>query len=163
MIWRHSNRADKLALPLADRHYSRQKPGTPQFVKPGRCAVFLTPDCDALWVTSWPFAQWVKHAWPGAWECSLFRNESPHKASDLIREAVSATLDIWPNPPSISSSVGPVCMVSFVDKSKVRPTIVRGKEVWGWTWLKAGWKEIGQTKKGLLAFGFPISDLASLA
>jgi hypothetical protein len=36
-----SHRADHRALPLADRHYNRQKPGTPQFVPPGRCMGML--------------------------------------------------------------------------------------------------------------------------
>ena len=29
----------------------------------------------ALWVTSFPFAQYVRHQWAGAWVCSAFRNE----------------------------------------------------------------------------------------
>src|SRR5690242_7545534 len=51
--WYLSHRADPRAVPLADRHYNRQKPGTPQFVPPGRCLVLLTADAGALWVTSW--------------------------------------------------------------------------------------------------------------
>lgn len=57
MNWRLSHRADKAALPLADRHYNRQKQWTPQFVPPGRCLVFLTSGKDALWVSSWPFKE----------------------------------------------------------------------------------------------------------
>jgi len=75
MNWYLSHRADKRALPIADRHYNRQKPGTPQFVPPGRCCVMLTENADALWVTSWPFAEYVKHEWAGAWVNSCFRNE----------------------------------------------------------------------------------------
>ncbi len=63
--WRLSYRADPRALPLADRHYSRKTPGSPQFVPPGRSLVLLTDDADALWVTSWPYAQYVQHAWGG--------------------------------------------------------------------------------------------------
>lgn len=66
-------RFDRAGVRLADRHYSRRKPGSPQFVKPGRCLVLITPDEDALWVTSWPFAEYVRHAWAGAWEPVLFR------------------------------------------------------------------------------------------
>lgn len=50
MPWHHSWCADPRALPLADRHYSRQKPGSNQFVPPGRRCVFLTENADALTV-----------------------------------------------------------------------------------------------------------------
>lgn len=80
MPWTLSHRADWRALPLADRHYNRQKIGSPQFVPPGRCCVLLTPAANALWVTSWPFAEFTKHEWAGAWVCSCFRNESAFKA-----------------------------------------------------------------------------------
>ena len=39
MIWSLSNRADPFARDIADRHYNRQKIGSPQFVPPGRCVV----------------------------------------------------------------------------------------------------------------------------
>jgi hypothetical protein len=113
MAWQISHRADPRALPLADRHYSRQQPGTPQFVAPARCLVLLTADADALWVTSWPYPQYVKHAWPGAWISSWFRNESPYLSSELIREAVAATRWRWPDVPSLG-------MVTFIDAAKVR-------------------------------------------
>ena len=85
-IWHYSNRADKRALPLADRHYNRQKVGSPQFVPPGSCVVFLTEQADAVWVTSNPIARFVKHDWAGAWMNSLFRREPEceYLASDLI-------------------------------------------------------------------------------
>lgn len=155
MHWMKSHRADKRLIPIADRHYNRQKVGSPQFVPPGRCVVLHTPKRDALWVTSWPFAEYVRHAWPGAWVCSCFRNEGPHRASELIIEAVAATRYVFGDDsvPTIASSVGPVGIVSFIDRSKVRPTLVRGHRVWGWTWLKAGWEIIGETKGGLLAMG----------
>lgn len=38
-VWALSHRADARALPIADRHYNRQKIGSPQFVPPGRCVV----------------------------------------------------------------------------------------------------------------------------
>jgi hypothetical protein len=138
-MWTLSHRADKRALPLADRHYNRQKPGSPQFVPPGRCFVLLTPEADALWVTSWPFAQYVKHAWAGAWVNSFFRNESPYLSSELIREAVAATRAHYGEPP-------PRGMVTFVDARKVRSTNP------GCCYRKAGFRAVGQTKGGLLAF-----------
>jgi hypothetical protein len=42
-------------------------------------------------------------------------------------------------------------MVTFIDRSRVRPIMVRGNPTWGWTWRKAGFREVGETKSGLLA------------
>jgi hypothetical protein len=137
--WHLSHRADPRALPLADRHYNRQKPGTPQFVPPGRCIVLLTAEADALWVSSWPFAEYVRHAWAGAWVCSCFRNESPHLSSDLIREAVAVTRHIWGDPPELG-------MVTFVDTDKTRRKRDPGR-----CYRKAGWTPCGMTKGGLVA------------
>lgn len=110
--WRLSWRADPAARQVADRHYNRQKVGAPQFVPPGRCLV-LRADGPALWVTSWPFPEYVKHDWPGAWVNSVFRREGGQLASDLIRAAVAATRSRWPEVPAFG-------MVTFVDASKVR-------------------------------------------
>lgn len=139
--WRWSYRADARALPLADRHYNRQKIGSPQFVPPGRCAVLLTDNADALWVTSWPLAAYVQHAWAGAMVCSLFRRESscPVRASALIVAATAATRARWPDLPDLG-------MVTFVD-----PTKTRHKRDPGRCYRRAGWSEVGRTKSGLVA------------
>lgn len=155
MRWVESHRAERSARLIADRHYNRQKPGTKQFVPPGRCLVFRTPDCSALWVTSWPFARYVKHDWPGAWICSAFRRESwsADLASDLIREAVAATLAEWPEPPTQG-------MVSFIDPRKVKPVMRRGRLVYGLTWIKAGFRLLDvKTKGGLLVVQMEPADM----
>ena len=140
MIWTLSHRFDPRALPLADRHYNRQKVGSPQFVPPGRCVVLLSDDERALWVTSWPFAEYVRHAWAGAWVNSLFRNEGSGLSSELIREAVAATRAAFGTPPSLG-------MVTFVNADKVRHKRDPGR-----CYLKAGFERVGETKGGLLAF-----------
>jgi hypothetical protein len=150
--WCISNRADPSAVRLADKHYNRQKPGTLQFVPPGSCLVLLTDDAKALWVTSAPIAKYVKHAWAGAWICSIFRSEGVMQASGLIRAAVAATLFYYDKPPDMG-------MVSFIDRSKVRPIMVRGCKTWGWTWKKAGFNEVGETKGGLLVVQLKPSDM----
>lgn len=145
MIWERSHRADPRARVIADRHYNRQKIGSPQFVPPGRCVVLYagTSTGEAFWVTSYPFAEYVRHAWAGAWVCSAFRNEGAGRASDLILEAVAATRSVWEPPP--------LGMITFVDRRKVKPTYVRGQKVWGWCYRKVGFEEVGETKGGLLA------------
>lgn len=145
-VWRLSDRAEPAARMVADRHYNRQKIGTPQFVPPGRCLVLLA-DGPALWVTSWPFAEFVKHEWPGAWINSAFRNEGPILSSSLIIEAVAATRWKWPETPERG-------MISFVDASKVRHKRDPGR-----CYLKAGFKRVGTTKGGLLAFQMLPEDM----
>jgi hypothetical protein len=140
MRWQLSHRFDSAVLPIADRHYNRQKPGTPQFVPPGRCVVLSIPG-HAFWVTSWPFAEYVRHAWAGAWVCSAFRNERPdlYLSSELIREAVSATRCEWPDAPGLG-------MVTFVNRDKTRHKRDPGR-----CYRKAGFAPCGETKGGLVA------------
>lgn len=138
--WTISHRADPDCLPIADRHYNRQKPGTPQFVAPGRCVVLKRR--GAVWVTSWPFAEYVKHAWAGAWVNSMFRKECDGLASDFIREAVAATRFVWPDVP-------PLGLVSFIDPNEVAPRKVRGRLAIGESYFEAGFKHVGYTKAGL--------------
>jgi hypothetical protein len=141
VIWRLSHRADPFARVIADRHYNRQKVGTPQFVPPGRCMV-LTAETEtgvAFWITSWPFAEYVKHAWAGAWVCSAFRNEGAGRSSDLIKQAVAATRAYFGEPPELG-------MITFVDRSKTRP-----KRDAGHCYIIAGFRPCGETKGGLAA------------
>lgn len=152
MRWCMSHRADIAARVIADRHYNRQKVGTPQFVPPGRCLVLLSDCAKAFWITSWPFAEYVKHAWAGAWVCSAFRSEGAGQASGLITDAIAATRDYFGEPPELG-------MVTFIDRSQVRPTKVHGVETWGWTWKRAGFREVGETKGGLLALQLLPSDM----
>lgn len=139
MPWVLSHRADPAAVRIADRHYNRQKPGTPQFVPPGRCIVLLTRCGRALWVTSWPFAEYVNHRWAGAWVNSLFRNEGAGLSSDLIKRAVAVTRATW-QPPALG-------MVTFVDREQVKP-----KRDPGYCYLMAGFERDGETEGGLVAW-----------
>ena len=142
MMWRESHRCDPFGRDIADRHYNRQSIGAPNFVPPGRCLV-LTAQTDtgrALWVTSWPFAEYVKHAWAGAWVCSAFRNEGAGLSSALIRAAVAAT--VW----KYGAAPEPHGFVTFVDRSKTRP-----KKNPGYCYLMAGWEPCGKTQGGLSA------------
>jgi hypothetical protein len=144
--WRLSWRADPTARTIADRHYNRQAVGAPQFVPPGRCLVLLS-DSPALWVTSWPLAEYVKHAWAGAWVCSCFRNEGTALSSDLIRSAVAVTRWRWPD--------NPLGMVTFVDPAKVRRKRDPGR-----CFLRAGFRPAGRTvDAGLLAFVLELADM----
>lgn len=146
MLWRLSHRFDRRVLPLADSHYSRQKPGSPQFVAPGKNIVLRTVRNDALWVSLWQKTEFTDHEWPGAWVCSMFRNCSEHQSSDLIREAVAITRHLWGD-----NERG---MVTFVDPSKVSGFFTRSKDEqgkkikrlsWGYCFQECGFQEAGWT------------------
>lgn len=136
MNWYRSWRADPRAREVADRHYNRQKVGAKQFVPPAGCLVLTTADYGALWVTSTPIADYVKHDWPDAWVNSLFRNESRQVLSSaLIIQAVAASLAVLGPPP-------PNGIVSFVDASKTRRKRDPGR-----CYRRAGWRHVGFTKE----------------
>lgn len=144
--WTSSHKFDPRSCAIADRHYNRRKIGAPQFVPPGR-AVVLRHDDDALWVTSWPYAEYVRHAWPGAWINSLFRNESDRLSSELILEAVAHTRAVWPDPP-------PQGLITFVDADKVRRKRDPGR-----CYLRAGFRHVGFTAGGLHALHLDPGDM----
>lgn len=145
MPWTLSFRASPSGAAVADRHYNRQSIGAAQFVPPGACLV-LEAEGPALWVTSWPKAEFVQHEWAGAWMNSTFRREGGARASDLILAAVAATRWQWPDVPELG-------MVTFVDPTKVE------SENPGYCYLAAGFKKVGRTKGGLLAFQLLAGDM----
>lgn len=151
--WRLSWRADPAALPLANRHYPRQSHGSAQFVAPGACVVLVAGEpVNALWVSL--FQEHADHAWPGAWICAAFRNEGAGLSSELIREAIAATVERWGPPP-------PRGMVTFVDRDAVRPKRDPGR-----CFLRAGFVVVGETERRkrlvlqLLPAGFPAPSCA---
>lgn len=167
MSWTLSFRADPIARRFADRHYNRQSIGAANFCPPGRALVLREP--RGFWVTSWPFAEYVGHAWAGAWVCSAFRLEGgqPGDASDLIREALAITRWRWPNTPTIPawqitrrhdrSDIAriQIAMVTMVDPSKTTTKRDPGR-----CFRRAGFVEIGRTKeRDLLVLGLPIESL----
>ncbi len=151
--WILSHRFDTAAREVADRHYNRQKIGSPQFVPPGRCVVLRAH--RQLWVTSWQ--QYVRHAWPGMWVCSAFRREvrRGHQASTLIRLAIAHTRHVIGGFPIVSSQHNGQCvMVTFVDEDKTK-----AKQHPGACYRHAGFVEDGRTKGGLLALVLPLSAM----
>lgn len=154
MPWELSWRADPRGAALMDRHYSRQKIGAAQFMPPGGCCVLYAGrpgDGEALWGLSTPFARYVKHAWAGAWMCSVFRNEGAGLSSQLIREACAATLAVLGPAPSLG-------IVTFVDAGKTAARRGRKSRV-GECFLRAGFRHVGHTKGGLWAFQLLSPDM----
>lgn len=151
-IWRRSNRFDPKACRLADRHYSRQKPGTNQFMPPGSCKVFLADNAKAVIGFSWPQAQYVKHDWrcgsdgKAPWTVSIFRNEMAGPlASQMITEALALLQTEYGKPPELGC-------ITFVNPKMVPGIMEHGERIKGFCFYKAGFRAVGETKKGLLAW-----------
>jgi len=128
--WMTTHKGDRSCRLLADRHYSRQHPGHPMFTRPGRNLVLRTAEGDATWVT-W---SGVRDDGMDAWECTIFRNESGHRSSDMIRAAVAATVAEWGSPPADG-------IITYVDAGKVRSANP------GCCFKAAGWRRIGRSRK----------------
>jgi len=84
---------------LADRHYTRQRPGTKQFCRPGVNFTLLLSDESAGWVVWRPIPQLGRMDVREAWECTFFRNEGARLSSELVSEATELTYRAWGWPP----------------------------------------------------------------
>jgi len=137
--WYPTHRADARARALYLRHYSAHKrkktSDSPQFVSPGECMVLLTHTADALFV--WHFARpEMRLDRIDGPVCAVFRNESGVQSSQLIREAEQLAWNRWPGK----------ALYTYVDPTRVKT------EMPGWCFIRARWKRIGQSKRGLLLF-----------
>lgn len=126
MPWVPIKKADKRALKLADRHYTRQQPGTSQFTRPGYNLVLLSEEEDALWVT-W---RGIRDDGWDAWECTMFRNEGQYLSSHLIVLALGITRAQWGEPPKDG-------IITYV-----------GPHLRGGCFHAAGFQKAGQSKSG---------------
>ncbi|HZD68068.1 MAG TPA: hypothetical protein VFA45_03835 [Actinomycetes bacterium] len=100
-VWQVRSHRDPAALALADRHYSRRRPGSGQLGPPGRKLVFVTPCEQAVWLTHWPYAELALDGLD-AWRCTIFRNEGVNgvRSSELIRAAMQLTARLWADRPA---------------------------------------------------------------
>jgi hypothetical protein len=113
MTWERVTKFDRRAVALADRHYNRRKVGSPQFMPPGETVVLLLPDGRAV------FGWWRPHPRSGlkamngldGWTCSIFRNESARRSSELILEAELALR---------GATCGPDGLLTYVWDKKVQ-------------------------------------------
>jgi hypothetical protein len=96
-LWWLTRDGDPDAYALARRHYSAWKNKTPkqrQFVGPGEKVVLITEDKRAVF--AWRRERFHRLMGDGVC-CTIFRNEGPHRSSDLIRQAGRIADAIWPN------------------------------------------------------------------
>jgi hypothetical protein len=112
---------DAESVLLADRHYSRQKRGTNQFMPPGKTMVLRNAEGTVVFGWLW---QEKRDDGQDGYNCSIFRNESARRSSDIILEAERMVVAEW----------GQNRGFTYVDGSSVR-----WKRDPGRCFLRTGW------------------------
>lgn len=141
MNWLRTTATDPYARALADRHYPREHVGSKFFSPPGAKIVLRTECGRAYWVSLFQLPEFVDHAWPGAWQCSAVRNETSLLSSELITQAVAATVAEWGAPL-------PGGLITFVDAEATRSRRSSRHEP-GWCFLRAGFELLAdRTSRG---------------
>lgn len=149
--WLRVGKFDSRTAALADRHYSRRKVGSPQFMPPGQTIILW---CEMGAVFGW----WRPHPASGlqsmngldGWTCTIFRNESPLLSSELVLAAERALV-------AAADGCGPDGMLTYVWDSKVKSTNP------GYCFKRAGWKVRGRSadgRKTLLGKPFELAGAA---
>jgi hypothetical protein len=127
-----TTRFDSECSDLADRHYSRQSNGQLQFVPPGESIVLRNAEGTCVFV-------WIRNVVPRydkqvGINCTIFRNESCRRSSDIILEAELFAVERWGN----------VRAFTYIDAEKIQSVNP------GYCFKKAGWKSAGRSKSGLI-------------
>jgi len=133
-LWYLTKDGDVSCLEMYERHYSayhyRDGRKRTLFAGPGQKIVLRTLGADAMFV-------WRKFIDPSGQvgiSCAVFRNESQHQSSELIRQADAIADHCWPGERHYT----------YVNAKAVRSANP------GYCFLKAGWQRCGMTKNGLL-------------
>jgi len=136
--WVSTKDGDRYGFDLARRHYSAEKNKRPkirQFVGPGFKLVLLGFMCRAVFA----WRKFIDDSGQVGVNCSIFRNESEHQSSDMIREAMEFAFDKWPDERRL---------YTFVNPKKVKSRNP------GYCFLCAGWRKCGTTKSGLIVLEY---------
>lgn len=156
--WMVTHKGDRAGRALADRHYTRQKPGTSSWTRNGQNLVLITPDEQALWCIHRPKpGKSTRMDHLDAWECTMFRNEGGALSSVLIRQAVEVCrmlalgefgcregVEDWGEVPKDG-------LITYVNPAKVK------SEIPGFCFRRAGWRNVGSAKDGKLMLKAPLS------
>lgn len=135
MKWLISHKFDRAACALADRHYSRRKIGSPQFMPPGQTLVLISPEKDAVfgWWRPAPSSGLKSMNGLDGWTCSIFRNEGPTRSSELILDAERILV-------AMGFNCGPSGFITYVFDRKIKSTNP------GFCFKKAGYAVTGRSK-----------------
>lgn len=129
-FWRASRDGDRVGLALYRRHYSRRRYADGRnpalFVGPGEKTVLIAHDDDALFV----WRKFIDASGQVGVNCSVFRNESSHLASEMILDAETWAADRWPGER----------LYTYVNPRRIRSANP------GYCFKQAGWSAVGQTR-----------------
>ena len=129
-FWRLAKDGDPIGLTIHRRHYSHRnyKDGRDPalFVGPGEKLVLIAHDDDGLFV----WRKFIDDSGQQGINCAVFRNESPHRASDMILDAETWATDRWPGER----------LYTYVNARRIRSTNP------GYCFLRAGWTRCGVTR-----------------
>jgi len=145
-VWTRVGKFDRQAVAIVDGagprgngvpHYSRRKPGAPQFMPPGQTLILMSHDLGAVWGWWRPAPSSGIKAMNGhdGWTCTLFRNDGPQRSSELILLAEEALFES-------GLGCGPSGLLTYVFRKKVRSANP------GYCYKVAGWKKVGVSADG---------------
>jgi hypothetical protein len=133
--WERVDKFDARTAELADRHYSRRTPGSPQFMPPGQTIILYLPGAVFGWWRPDPTSGITAMNGLDGWTCTIFRNESPALSSELILHAEKCLA-------GYTDGCGPDGMLTYVWDSKVASTNP------GYCFQQAGWQRRGRSADG---------------
>lgn len=139
MNWFAISDQNPAAMALYRRHYSkpRYQDGRRHvggIMPPGEHLFLMTTDGRAIF--GWLRNIVERYDKQTGVCCSVFRNESDVRSSDLIREAMELAWEKWPGER----------LWTYVDPGKVKSSNP------GYCFQMAGWTRCGESKRGLLIF-----------
>lgn len=145
--WGRVKKFDAGCCALADRHYSRRKIGSPQFMPPGQTVVLATEERNAVFGWWRPDPSSGLKAMNGldGWTCTIFRNEGQWLSSCLVLAAERALV-------ATGLSIGPDGMLTYVLDKRVRSRNP------GYCFKMAGWRAVGRSADGRKTLLQKLSD-----
>lgn len=132
-----SGKFDKIGASMADRHYSRRTPGSPQFMPPGQTIVLIGKDGQSVfgWHRPHPDSGVKLMSGLDGWTCTIFRNESNELSSEMILDAELAI-------PRLGYNCGTDGMLTYVWCDRVL------SQNPGYCFQMAGWTKTGWSADG---------------
>ena len=140
-LWYLTKDGDLTCLALYERHYSARRYADgrrrTQFIGPGQVVALRTGDGDAVFV----WRKFIDDSGQDGVNCAVFRNESNHRSSTLIRQADAIADYCWPGERHYTY---------------VGPKAVRSSNP-GFCFMASGWRRCGATKSGLIVLEYRVS------